>query len=197
MYYNSLFIVEFCFNLYVTLTMISQSYIYFVCYEFFNVIKISINWFVKLWQALSFKGYSRAMTSKNTKQLLSDHHIIHWEFPNFLFCLNIISKNLFSFILWFNHFFFNFQITTINYITNHIVIQLINIWIYKYFGLSSIWSIWFNSIRLSLIRSTSVYFDPFGLLQSISVHFGLLGLFRSTFKKKYIYIFELLNKLMK
>ena len=157
-------------------------------YEFFNVIKISINWFVKLWQALSFKGYSRAMTSTNTKQLLSDHHIIHWEFPNFLFCLNIISI---YFLLSFGliNFFFNFQITTINYITNHIVIQLINIWIYKYFSLSSIWSIWFNSIRLSLIRSTSVYFDPFGPLQSTSVHFGLLGLFWSTFKKKYIYIF--------
>ena len=148
-------------------------YIHFIFMNFFNVIKISINWFVKLWQALSFKGYSRAMTSKNTKQLLSDHHIIHWEFPNFLFCLNIISIYfLLSFGL-INFFFFNFQITTINYITNHIVIQLINIWIYKYFSLSSIWSIWFNSIRLSLIWSTSVYFDPFGLLQSISVHFGL------------------------
>ena len=147
-------------------------YIHFIFMNFFNVIKISINWFVKLWQALSFKGYSRAMTSKNTKQLLSDHHIIHWEFPNFLFCLNIISI---YFLLSFGLiiFFFNFQITTINYVTNHIVIQLINFWIYKYFSLSSIWSIWFNSIRLSLIRSTSVYFDPFGLLQSISVHFGL------------------------
>ena len=59
------------------------------------------------------------MTSKNTKQLLSDHHIIHWEFPNFLFCLNIISIYfLLSFGL-INFFFliFKLQLLIISQIT--------------------------------------------------------------------------------
>ena len=92
-------------------------------YFLFGLFKVFKNFHITTINCIT--NHIDIITLKNIKQLGHWRHChIHWEISN-SFSLNIISIS-FLFPLVYSKFFFfyNFHITTINYITNHIAIQL-------------------------------------------------------------------------